>query len=399
MRRMVCSASVLCVAMLGAVGCDDDTGSTGQTDTGATDVTLDAPDDGARDTRTPGDAARDTPPDTRLDTATGSDSSEDTGFQDTGRASLCDRVSLGPNADLGGEPLFPQDSYWNQPIDDAPVDPNSDAIIASMGADTGLHTDFGCCWGGPFGIPYVVVDETTPEVPVSFQYADESDPGPYPVPPNAPIEGGEDATGDRHVLVVDCAEEKLYELFAAEPQSDGSWQAGSGAVWDLGKNPVRSIYCTSADAAGLPVLPGLVRYDEVEAGTINHALRFTVSQTRKAFVRPPASHWASGDTSEDLPPMGMRVRLKTDAELASAGIDVSSFSEQSRVIVRTMQTYGMILADNGSDWYVSGMPHQQWSDSDLVAELGQIEGRHFEVIEMENVVVDYSVGPGQCDLP
>ena len=348
------------------------------------------------------------------DTSAEDSGSEDTSADDTGsssgdtveadgdggsESSWCEEVELGANGDLNGTRLFPDDSYWNKSVEDAPVDPNSDDLIASMGADTGLHADFGCCWdGGPFGIPYTVVDDATDEVPISFRYADESDPGPYPIPPDAPIEGGEDATGDRHVLALDCAERKLYELFDAHPKDGGGWDAGSGAVWDLDEDPVRAAYCTSADAAGLPVLPGLVRYDEAEEGEIDHALRFTVADTRKAFVRPPASHWASDQTSEDLPPLGMRVRLKDDAALSADGVDVSSFSPRIQAIVEAMQTYGMILADNGSDWYVSGMPHAEWSDDNLVNQLGQIKGRHFEVIEMENVVDDRSVGSGSCDL-
>ncbi len=311
--------------------------------------------------------------------------------------SLCDRIELGPNSDLRGERFFPDDSYWNQPVLDAEVDPNSDAIIASIGADTGLHADFGCCWPDtPFGIPYVVVDSSTPQVPIQFDYASESDPGPYPIPPDAPIEGGPDATGDRHILAIDCATEQIYELFDAHPQTDGSWHAGSGAVWNLNQEPVRAPYCTSADAAGLPIFPGLARYDEVAAGEIRHALRFTAARTRRAFVRPPASHWASSHTDENLPPMGMRVRLKADAEL---GIDLSTFSEQARILIRAMQTYGMILADNGSNWYVSGAPSEHWNDSALSRELRQIKGHHFEVLKMDGLVTDYSLAPGSCQLP
>ena len=347
-------------------------------------------DTGQRDAALEDAAAGDTtPPDDAL--------ANDAGGGTAG-SNLCERVGLGNNADLGGENLFPADSYWNRKVENAPVDPNSDAIIDSIGANTGLHPDFGCCYMGTFGIPYTVVDESTPEVPVSFRYADESDPGPYPIPPDAPIEGGEEATGDRHVLVLDCAERKLYEIFDAHKQSDGSWQAGSGTIWDLDEEPVREPYCTSADAAGLPLLPGLARYDEASAGKIDHALRFTVEETRKAFVRPPASHWASDKTSSDLPPMGMRVRLKSDADLKADGVDPSQFHPQVAAVVDALQTYGMILADNGSDWYVSGMPHRKWNDGKLVGQLEQIKGKHFEVVEMKNVVDDRSVGSGSCQL-
>ena len=412
-RQIVASLSVaICASLLTA--CPDDGRNDGDVG-GDTAADTAAEDTSAEDTGGGGEDTSGSEDTSAEDSGSTDTASDDTGSEDTGSsaddtaeadadggsgASLCDKVELGANGDLKGTRLFPDDSYWNESVEDAPVDPNSDAIIASMGADTGLHADFGCCWnGGPFGIPYTVVDDATDEVPISFQYADESDPGPYPIPPDAPIEGGEDASGDRHVLALDCAERKLYELFAAYPKDSGDgWEAGSGAVWDLDENPVRANYCTSADAAGLPILPGLVRYDEAEEGEIDHALRFTVADTRQAYVRPPASHWASDKTDANLPPLGMRVRLKDDAALSADGVDVSSFSPRIQAIVEAMQTYGMILADNGSDWYVSGMPHEEWSDDSLVNELGQIKGRHFEVIEMENVVDDRSVGSGTCDL-
>ncbi len=379
--RAVAMSSVLCMIWLLA-GCADHSGH------GAHGAQ--AADAGARDARAADAAGHDV----------GADAPEGTDADaaaDTASARLCDRVGRGANADISGAHLF-ENTYWSEPVTDAPVNPNSEALIASIGADTGLHPDFGCCWHGPFGIPYMVVDSSTAPVPVSFDTADESDPGPYPIPADAPIEGGAGADGDRHVLVVDCARAKLYELFSAYPHDDGSWQAGSGAVWDLSGHLERAPYCTSADAAGLPILPGLVRYDEVAAGAIHHALRFTVSHSRKAFV-PPASHWASGDTSADLPPMGMRVRLESDAELAADGVDVSGFSPQTRVIVRALQTYGMIVADNGSDWYISGAPSASWNDDKLVPELRQIKGRFFQVVKMDHVVDDYSVDPGQCQLP
>lgn len=278
------------------------------------------------------------------------------------------------NGSLTSIQLFPADNPWNTPIDTEPVDPNSDNLIASIGAATNLHADFGADWlGGPFGIPYVVVPATQKTKAVTFDYDDESDPGQYPIPSNAPIEGGASASGDRHVLVVDSANKKLYELYDAHPQSDGSWHAGSGAVFDLNSNALRPAGWTSADAAGLPILPGLARYDEVAAGEITHALRFTVSQTRRAYVYP-ARHWASSNTSVNRPPMGMRVRLK-------ASFDISGFGPQTQVVLRALKKYGMILADNGSNWYISGAPDSRWADDDLNG-LKTIAGGNFEVVQM-----------------
>jgi hypothetical protein len=285
-----------------------------------------------------------------------------------------------PNGSLEGLRPFPGDNAWNTPIDTFPVDPNSDALINSIGRTTGLHPDFGANWnGGPFGIPYVIVEGGIERVAVSFDYDDESDPGPYPIPNNAPVEGGLRSRGDRHVLVVDKDNWMLYELFAAYPNSTG-WDAGSGAIFDLNSNVLRPAGWTSADAAGLPIFPGLVRYDEVVAqGAINHALRFTVSQTRKGYVWP-ARHYASDNTSPNLPPMGMRVRLK-------AGHDISGYSANVQVILRALKTYGMIVADNGSDWYISGAPDARWNDDELHS-LGQVTGDDFEVVQMGSVVTD-----------
>ena len=270
--------------------------------------------------------------------------------------------------------LFPSDNPWNTAVDTLPVDPNSAAYLRGMGLDTGLHADFGTTWAGaPNGIPYVCVPGDQKKVPVTFDYADESDPGPYPIPSGAPIEGGPGGDGDRHVLVVDTDNRMLYELYDAYPQSDGSWKAGSGAVFDLGSNALRPAGWTSADAAGLPILPGLVRYDEaVTSGAILHALRFTVAHTQKAYLYP-ATHYASSSTDPDLPPMGLRVRLK-------AGYDISGFSPEVQVILTALKTYGMMVADNGSNWYVSGAPDPRWSDDDL-HELGQVKGGDFEVVD------------------
>ena len=285
--------------------------------------------------------------------------------------------ALGNNADLGRR-LFPDDNPWNQPVDTAAVDPNSAAIIYNIGDTKAFHPDFGANWnGGPFGIPYVVVSGTQSRVPVSFDYADESDPGPYPIPANAPIEGGATSTGDRHVLVVDRDNWKLYELFSAYRQADGSWHAGSGAVFDLNSNALRPAGWTSADAAGLAILPGLVRYEEVAAGAINHAVRFTVSRTQRAYI-PPARHWASSDVSALRPPMGMRVRLK-------AGFNISTYPPSAQVILRALKKYGMIVADNGSDWYVSGTADARWNDTELNT-LKALHGSDFEVVKMTGVV-------------
>jgi hypothetical protein len=286
----------------------------------------------------------------------------------------------GPNASLAGRRPFPDDNPWNTPVDQDPVDPNSVALIASIGTATDLHPDFGANYNGsPFGIPYVVVAGTTPLVQVSFDYADESDPGPYPIPVEAPIEGGAGSNGDRHVLVVDRDHWKLFELFAAYPAPGSSdWTAGSGAIFDLSSNALRPAGWTSADAAGLPIFPGLVRYDEVvEQGVINHALRFTVSRTRHGYVFP-ARHFASADTSANRPPMGMRVRLKAD-------VDISGFPPSARVILQALKTYGMFVADNGGDWFISGTPDPRWDDAELNS-LKQVPGSSFEVVRMGTVV-------------
>lgn len=282
--------------------------------------------------------------------------------------------------DLAGRRPFPDDNPWNTDISRAPIDPSSDALLASIGLDTGLHPDFGTEYeGAPVGIPYVVVGAGQPRVPVTFEYDDESDPGPYPIPPDAPIEGGPESDGDRHVIVVDRDSWELYELFDAHPQGGGSsWQAGSGAVFNLNNNDLRPAGWTSADAAGLPIFPGLVRYDEaVERAAIRHALRFTAVRTRRAYVAP-ARHYASSLTDANLPPMGMRVRLKAD-------YDISPFSAAVRVILTALKTYGMFLADNGSNWFVSGAPDPRWDDEELAA-LRRVTGRDLEVVQMDQIV-------------
>lgn len=269
--------------------------------------------------------------------------------------------------------LLPPDNPWNTRVDTLPLDPNSGDYIAHMAPAAGLHPDFGTVWeGAPIGIPYVVVPGDQPKVPIDFSYADESDPGPYPIPPDAPVEGGPSADGDRHVLVLDPDNQLLYEVFDAHKDGD-HWHAGSGAVFDLTSNALRPDGWTSADAAGLPILPGLVRYDEaVEEGVIDHALRFTVETTQRAYVYP-ATHFASQETDPDLPPMGLRVRLK-------ASYDISGFPSELRVVLQALKTYGMMVADNGADWYVSGSPDPRWDDEALGA-IRQVKGSDFEVVD------------------
>ena len=286
---------------------------------------------------------------------------------------------LGVGASLNGKRLFPADNPWNQDVSNEPVDPNSANLIAAMGLSTPLHPDFGTVWNGaPNGIPYVVVSGSQGRVPITFTaYGDESDPGPYPVPADAPVEGGPAGTGDRHVIVIDRDNWKLYELYSAFPVGAG-WNAASGAVFDLNSNALRPAGWTSADAAGLPVFPGLVRYDEVFGmREITHALRFTASRTRRGYVFP-ARHFASSDTNPNLPPMGMRVRLK-------ASFDVSGYTPPMQVILRALKKYGMILADNGSNWYVSGAPDPRWDDDELNTLKG-VKGSDFEVVKMGAVV-------------
>ncbi|MBV9957166.1 MAG: VCBS repeat-containing protein [Acidobacteria bacterium] len=283
---------------------------------------------------------------------------------------------LGIGASLHGKRVFPANNPWNQDISRAPVDMNSDTLIGSMGAGTGLHPDFGTVYAGaPNGIPYVVVAGTQPRVQIGFTaYGNQSDPGPYPVPTNAPIEGGPNATGDRHVLIIDRDNWKLYEMYRSFPVGGGtSWNADSGAVFDLNSNALRPEGWTSADAAGLPIFPGLVRYDEVfEQHEIRHALRFTAAATRRAYVYP-ARHFASSNTSQSLPPMGLRVRLK-------AAVNINGYSPAMQVVLTAMKKYGLILADNGSNWYISGSPDSRWNDDELHT-LSGIRGSDFEVVQ------------------
>jgi hypothetical protein len=296
-----------------------------------------------------------------------------------GGGSSSQDIDLGPGASLHGARAFPDDNPWNTDISGMPVDPNSDALIASMGPDTGLHPDFGTVWNGePIGVPYVVVSGSQRLVPISFEYAGESDAGPYPIPADAPIQNGPNSDGDRHVLVIDRDNWRLYEVYRAFPEGGGAWRGVSGAIFDLNSNTLRPEGWTSADAAGLPIFPGLVRYDEVyEGGEIRHALRFTASRTRKAYVYP-ARHYASYFNDPNLPPMGMRVRLK-------AGYDISGFPFPVQVVLRALKKYGMLLADNGVDWFISGAPDMRWNDQELSA-LRAVQGRDFEVVRMGEIV-------------
>lgn len=277
---------------------------------------------------------------------------------------------------LKGVQVFPADNPWNQDISALPVHPMSAAWIATMGATKGLHPDFGTVWeGAPNGIPFVVVGSSQPMVDIDFVlYGSQSDPGPYPVPAMAPVEGGPDGDGDRHVLVIDHTRRMLYELYRAFPIDGGAyWEADSGAVWDLTSNELRPFGWTSADAAGLPIFPGLVRYDEaVLKGEIRHALRFTTSPTQKACILP-ATHWASSSLDPNHPPMGLRVRLK-------ASVNISGYPAQVRPILTALKKYGMILADNGSDWYISGAPDPRWDD-DQLSRIGGVKGSDFECVD------------------
>jgi hypothetical protein len=282
---------------------------------------------------------------------------------------------------LAGCPVFPATSVWNQPVAKLPVAADSAKLIASIGVGDGVHADFGngLYDGSRIGIPYVVVHgKTTTKSHVAFDYADESDKGPYPIPANVPIEGqpAHGDEGDRHALIVDRDSCKLYELFALRRES-GHWAAGSGAIFDLRTNKLRPAGWTSADAAGLPILPGLARWDgDASTGAIRHALRFTVEHTRKAYIYP-ARHEASDATDPSLPPMGLRVRLK-------ASVDISHLPQQARIVAQALKTYGMILADNGSNWYLSGAPSPHWSNDQLHA-LGALHGSDFEVVDTSNL--------------
>lgn len=265
-------------------------------------------------------------------------------------------------------PLFPASNVWSKRVDKLPVVSNSQAILNSIGLDVGLHPDFGTVWNGrPNGIPYTIANKKTKRYRVRFEYASESDKKPYPIPAKVKIEAG----SDRHALIVDRNSCRLYELYALRKKAS-DWSAGSGAIWNLRSNKLRPAGWTSADAAGLPILPGLARYDEVARGRISHALRFTVESTRRAYIYP-ARHFASDKTDTNLPPMGLRVRLRAD-------FDTSGFPRQVRIILTALKRYGMIVADNGSNWYISGAPDRRWND-DALHTIGAVRGADFEVVD------------------
>ncbi|HZP28997.1 MAG TPA: hypothetical protein VFC99_08595 [Acidimicrobiia bacterium] len=276
------------------------------------------------------------------------------------------------NGSLGSCSVFPADNPWNTDVSTFPVSANSTNYIANILASGNqyLHADFG--GGGAYGIPYVTVGSGEPQVPIDFTaYGDESDPGPYPVPLGAPVEGGSASDGDRHVIAVDKDACKLYEMYRAFPQAD-HWNADSGAVFDLRSNALRPLGWTSADAAGLPIFPGLARYDEVASGQITHALRFTVARTQKGYILP-ATHYASSSTDPNRPPMGLRLRLQ-------ASFDISHYTGEARVILVALKRYGMIVADNGSNWYITGASDPRWDDNDL-NQLKTVPGSAFEVVD------------------
>jgi len=286
---------------------------------------------------------------------------------------------------LAGCPVFPSNNIWNHRVDTLPLDSNSAAYISTIGANNHLHADFGSGeWeGGPIGIPYNIVESNHPGETVAFDYDDESDHVLYPIPENPLIEGGPASTGDRHILIIQKVTCKLFELFDAHQQANGSWHAGSGAVFPLTSNALRQDGWTSADAAGLPILPGLVRYDEVASGEIRHAIRFTAPETRNTYIWP-ARHFASSHTGSKYPPMGQRFRLK-------ASFDISGFDPQVQVILRAMQEYGIILADNGSAWFISGAPDERWNN-DVLQQLHQLEGKDFEAVDVSGLMINTNSG-------
>ncbi|HEU4481156.1 MAG TPA: hypothetical protein VFS18_04660 [Actinomycetota bacterium] len=275
-------------------------------------------------------------------------------------------------------PVFPANNVWNKRVDDLPVAANSRRLIRSIGRDDNLHADFGSgrYEGSKIGIPITIVGDGQRKKRVRFVYAEESDEGPYPIPRDVKIEGGRRSDGDRHAIIVHKDECRLYELFALYRRSDGGWKAGSGAIWDLRSNELRPKGWTSADAAGLPILPGLARWDEVKRGRIDHALRFTAAETRRKYIYP-ARHFASDSDDPSLPPMGLRVRLKPSFRLRG-------FPPQARVVLKALKRYGMILADNGSDWFVSGAPNKHWDNDDLHS-LHEVPGSAFQVVDTSSL--------------
>jgi hypothetical protein len=309
-------------------------------------------------------------------------------FQSSGAAlslivSACS-IAFGQGPTVGNCPVLPANNIWNTPVDQLTVSTSSSTWVTTIGSTKTVHADFGSGIydGGPIGIPFITVSGSQTKYPATFTYADESDAGPYAIPLTAPIEGGSQSTGDRHAIAIDTDNCILYELYAAYPQS-ASWTAGAGAIFNLLSNALRPSGWTSTDAAGLPIFPGLVRYDEIAAGEIRHAIRFTVPQTQRAFVWP-ARHYASSLTGTQYPPMGARFRLR-------AGFDISGFSAANQVILRALKKYGMILADNGSAWYLSGAPDSRWNNDDL-HNLGTIHGSDFEAVDVSGLMIDPNSG-------
>jgi hypothetical protein len=305
-------------------------------------------------------------------------------------------LAQGAGPTIGGCPVFPPDNIWNTRIDKLPVDPRSQQYVASIGADKIVHPDFaaGLNEGAPIGIPFIVVPMREPKVAIQFRnfadeqaVAEESDPGPYPIPRNAPVEGGLQSKDDRHVIVVQQGSCTLYELYKAVPNADGSWSAVSAVKFDLEGHELRKDTWTSADAAGLPIFPGLVRAEEIAAGEIKHALRFTAPRTRKAYVWP-ARHHASSRTDEALPPLGQYFRLRAD-------FDISKFSRTNQIILQALKTYGMILADNGSSWYISGAPNSKWDDDEL-RQLRQVKGADFEAVDTSSLMINPDSGQARA---
>jgi hypothetical protein len=276
------------------------------------------------------------------------------------------------SADLGSITLFPADNPWHYDISDYPVHPNSDNFIISVGKNTSLHPDFGSTLDGiPWGIPYLLVDKNQTKIAINFTaYGDESDPGPYPIPLNAPIEGGSLSDGDRHILAIDKDAKLLYELYRAFPKAD-HWDADCGAKFDLSSNALRPETWTSADAAGLPILPGLIRYDEIARGEINHAIRMTVVVSQRKYLWP-ARHFASSNTNPNTPPMGLRFRLK-------ASVDISKLPPAAKTIAIALKKYGTMVADNGGNWYITGAPDDRMPDDEINA-LKVLKGSDFEAV-------------------
>lgn len=283
-------------------------------------------------------------------------------------------------ADYTGVVMFPKNNVWNTSIARLPVHQHSKKYIESIGSTKSLHPDFGAgTWQGqPLGIPINIVGPSTKQVQVEFEYADESDRVAYPIPEKPKIEGGIESDGDRHLIAFDPANAKLYELYQVSRTSKGGWAAGSGAVFDLHSNQLRPEGWTSADAAGLPIMPGLVRYSELASGSIEHALRYTAPRTQKAFVWP-ATHFASSETDVNLPPMGIRLRLRSN-------FDESSFPADCQIILRCLKKYGMFLADNGSSWFISGEPDERWNN-DTLHQLSRVTGADFEVVDESSLML------------